>query len=101
MKTITSVAVAALMLAACNPGAPPTKGAEASTVVGAVTLVEKPNLSPDVEALPRLSGDSPAIARINAVLDTLDAAAAENAASCAADAGDGPGGGCGDDQRAG
>ena len=93
MRTITGVSIAALMLAACNPGAAPTKGAEASAVVGAVTLVEKPKLSADVEALPRLSGDTPAIARINAMLDTEDAAAAEAAEACAADAGDGPGGG--------
>ena len=93
MKTITSVAIAALMLAAFNTGASPTKAAEASASAGAVTLVEKPNVSPDIEALPRLVGDGAAIARINAMLDADDAAAAAHAEACAADAGDGPGGG--------
>ena len=85
MKTITSVATAALMLGltACNPGgAAPTKGAEAAAA-GAMTLVDRPNLSADVEAMPRLSGDSPAIVRINAELDRLDAAATADATECA------------------
>lgn len=86
MKTITSVAIAALMLglAGCNPGAAPTKGAEAAGTAGAVTLTERPNLSTDVEALPRLAGDSPTVARINAELDRLDAAATASATECAA-----------------
>ncbi|MDP2763805.1 MAG: hypothetical protein Q8O54_03095, partial [Brevundimonas sp.] len=87
------MAIAALMLAACTPGAPPATGAEAQTVADAVTLVEKPDVSADVEALPRLAGDSAAITRINALLDADDAAAAADAEACAADAGDGPGGG--------
>ena len=95
MKTITSVAIAALMLglAACNPAAAPTKGAEAAAASGAVTLIEKPKLSADIDALPRLSGDSPAIVRINAALDADDAAASADAAACTESAGDGPGGG--------
>ena len=93
MKTITSVAMAALMLglAACNPAADPTKNDTAPT--GAVTLTEKPKLSEDVEALPRLAGEGPATAAINADLDRRDAAALGNAEGCVADAGDGPGGG--------
>ena len=85
MKTITSAAVAAMMLglAACNPATAPTKGAEAASAPGTVTLVEKPKLSADVEALPRLAGDSPSIVRINAELDRLDAAAKADAAECA------------------
>ena len=94
MKTITSVAIAALMLglAACNRASMPAND-EAVATAGAVTLVEKPKLSADIEALPRLSGDSPAIVRINAELDRLDAAATANATECAEMAGDGPGGG--------
>ena len=93
MKTITSVALAALMLAGCNPGEAQTRAAEGPTAAGAVTLVEKPALSADVDAMPRLAGDSPAIARINAALDANDAGAKADAEACAADAGDGPGGG--------
>jgi hypothetical protein len=93
MKTITSVALAALMLAGCNPGEAQTGAAEGPTAAGAVTLVEKPALSADVDAMPRLAGDSPAIARINAALDANDAGAKADAEACAADAGDGPGGG--------
>ncbi|WGM30285.1 hypothetical protein [Brevundimonas sp. NIBR11] len=83
MKTITSVAIAALMLglAACKPAAD-TKAA-AAPAAAAVALIEKPKLSEEVEALPRLAGDSPAIVRINAELDRLDAAASADAAECA------------------
>jgi len=97
MKTITSVAMAALMLglAACNQG-PDTKTAAAASPAagGALTLIDKPNLSADVQALPRLQGDGPAIVRINAELDRLDTAAKADAAECAtmgaeADAGGG------------
>ncbi len=89
-------ATAALMLGltACEQASiaktESTPGAPAS---GAVTFAEKPKLSEDVEALPRLVGDSPAIVRINADLDRSDAAAVASAAQCAADAGAGPGGG--------
>lgn len=72
-----------LGLAGCNPGAAPTKGAEAAATAGAVTLTERPNLSADVEALPRLAGEGPAITRINAELDRLDAEAAASATQCA------------------
>lgn len=94
MKTITSVAMAALMLglAACEPAAD-KKTAAAPTAV-AVALIDKPKLSEEVEALPRLAGDSPAIVRINAELDRLDAAASADAAECAsmgAEAGQGGG----------
>lgn len=87
------VVLAAVLLASCNPqptAAAPSDPARETSPVG---LTDRPRLSADVEALPRLVGDSPAIARINAELDRLDAAAAGDAASCAADAGDGPGGG--------
>lgn len=96
MRTITSLTLAALMLGltACDQastaGTGSTPGAPAT---GAVTFAEKPRLSEDIEALPRLVGDSPAIVRINADLDRSDAAAVASAAQCAADAGDGPGGG--------
>ena len=83
MKTITSVAIAALMLglAACGQGT----ASRAEGVAGAAgdpILVEKPRLSADIEAMPRLSGDSPAIVRINAELDRLDATAVADAGEC-------------------
>lgn len=93
MNLITSVAVAALMtaLAACGQASPArTDGAPAAA---GVTLLERPRLSADIEALPRLAGHSPAVARINADLERMDAAAVASAADCAASAGDGPGGG--------
>lgn len=95
MKTITSVAAVALMLglAACNER--PTAPAGTAPVSGAtrtVALIEKPRLSADMEALPRVVGDSPAIKRINAELDRLDAAATASAKECTETAGDGPGG---------
>ncbi|WP_309629994.1 hypothetical protein [Brevundimonas sp.] len=95
MKTITSVAVAALLLglAACNQGSTAKTDEDVASAAGAVNLVEKPRLSADIEALPRLSGDSPAIVRINAEFDRLDAAATASATECAEMAGDGPGGG--------
>ncbi len=84
MKTITSVAMAALMLglAACNQSTA-ARTDVAAAPAGAVTLIEKPKLSADVEAMPRLSGDTPAIVRINAELDRLDATATEDATQCA------------------
>ena len=83
MKTITSAAIAALMLglAACGQGqaAGPENVAAAAN---ATTLVDKPRLSADIEAMPRLSGDSPAIVRLNAELDRLDATAVADAGEC-------------------
>lgn len=96
MRTMTSLAVAALMLGltACEQASTAKTGSNpAAGVAGAVTFAEKPRLSGDMEALPRLVGDTPAILRINADLDRSDAAAVASAAQCAADAGDGPGGG--------
>lgn len=85
MKTITSGAIAALMLglAACNQATAPTRGAGTAAAPGAVTLTEKPRLSADIEAMPRVSGDGPAVVRINAELDRLDAAAVADAGECA------------------
>lgn len=83
MKTITSAAMVALMLglAACGQGT--TSRAEGvAGAAGDPILVEKPRLSADVEAMPRLSGDSPAIVRINAELDRLDATAVADAGEC-------------------
>ncbi len=92
MKTTTSAAIAmmALGLAACGQGG----GAKADGMpaAGAVALIEKPNLSADIEALPRLAGDSPAIQRINAELDRLDAAATNSATDCSEMARGGQGG---------
>lgn len=83
MKTITSAAMVALMLglAACGQGT----ASRAEGVAGAAgdpILVEKPRLSADIEAMPRLSGDGPAIVRINAELDRLDATAVADAGEC-------------------
>lgn len=93
MKPFASLVVTAMAfgLAACNPGT----GAQAQTspVAEAVRLVDQPRLSADIEAMPRLTGDSPAIARINAELDQIDAQAVRDAAECVETAGDGPGGG--------
>ncbi|MFC5345966.1 hypothetical protein ACETK8_16960 [Brevundimonas staleyi] len=79
MKTITSVAIAGLMLglAACNPVTDPTKGdaAEAS----AVTFAAQPDLADGVGALPRLVGEGAAIERINADLARIDGAVMGNA----------------------
>ncbi len=82
MKTITSVAVAALLLglAACSPAAE-TKADAAPA--GAVSLIEKPKLSEDIEALPRLAAEGPGIMRINAEFDRRDAAAVSEAGECA------------------
>ena len=82
MKTITSVAIAALMLglAACGQngsGATETDGsaAVATTTTEAVAFLAQPALAEGVEALPRLVGDSPAIKAINADLERRDVAA--------------------------
>lgn len=82
----------ALMAAACSPGGTGSAEGAETAAAGGVSLVEKPRLSADVEALPRLAGTSPAIARINAGLDLSDASALENAEACRADSGDGKSG---------
>ncbi len=93
----TATAVAAFLVTACSAGENSDAQAEAATSAqaagGTVTLQARPNLSGDMEAMPRLVGDSPAIQAINAALDQSDTAARQNAADCAADAGNGPGGG--------
>ena len=81
MKTITGVAIAALMLAACNPGAEtktdaPT--ASANSASGAATFTAQPDLAEGVEASPRLVGDSAAITAINADLARIDGAVLAN-----------------------
>lgn len=88
------VTAAALTLAACSQGeTAPAKDAEAATPgPEALALTEKANLSKDLEAMPRLSGDTPAVFAINADLDRMDAAARQAAAECVAIAGGGPGG---------
>ena len=79
MKTITSVATAALMLglAACGQGAG-TKTNAADTASAVVTFQAQPDLAEGVGALPRLVGDSAAITAINADLQRLDAAVLAN-----------------------
>ncbi len=81
---ILTAAAVALTLAGCGAAETDKAGpAEGASAAGAVTLIEKPKLSTDVEAMPRLSGDGQAIARINAELDRLDAAAVAAAGECA------------------
>lgn len=83
MKTMTNVAMVALMLglAACGQGTA-TRTEGVAGAAGDLMLVEKPRLSADIEAMPRLPGDSPAIVRINAELDRLDATAVADAGEC-------------------
>lgn len=72
-------AAAALLLAACSEsdGEAKTDGAAASTAAatssGAVTLEARPDIREGVQALPRLVGDTPAIAAINADIDRINA----------------------------
>ena len=80
-------ALALVLLAACG------QATAQDPAAAPVALVAKPRLSPDIGALPRLAGDGPAAARINAELERMDAAAVQNAAACAADAEGGSGGG--------
>lgn len=79
MKTITSAAMAALLLAACGQGgsgATTADGSAAATTASqAVAFLAQPALAEGVEALPRLVGDSPAIKAINADLERRDTAA--------------------------
>ena len=91
-RNLAGAAVAALMLAACNPGAAPTKGADATAATGAVALTEKPKLSDEIEALPRLTGDGAGAARINAEFDRMDAGAVAQAGECATMAAESPNG---------
>lgn len=84
MKTITSVAIAALMLglAACGEnGASKTEAATASatSASGVVTFTAQPDLAEGVGALPRLVGEGAAIERINADLARIDGAVMGNA----------------------
>ena len=71
-----------LALAACGSAESARAGDAAPKVADAVTFVAKPNLSPTAEALPRLVGDAPQIAAINADLDEIDALDASNLADC-------------------
>jgi hypothetical protein len=95
MRLMMTVAVATmgLALAGCGEKAveADVQATEAPTAEPAaagpaqltpVTLIPRPELAPDAEALPRLSGDSPAIVRINAELDRMDAAARAEMAEC-------------------
>ena len=73
-----------LALAGCDQkvveASPPT-AAPAANQAG-VAFSPNPDLGKDIAALPRLVGTGPAIAAVNADLDTLDAAARESAAGC-------------------
>lgn len=81
MKTITSAAIAALVLglAACNPaGETKTATTEATGAAAEATFAAQPDLAEGVEALPRLVGDSTAINAINADLARIDGAVLAN-----------------------
>lgn len=80
---ILTAAAVALTLAACSPGEPAATNAAEVAASNAVALTEKPKLSEDVEALPRLAGDGPGVARINAEFDRMDAEAVVQARECA------------------
>lgn len=73
-----SVAVAAMMaLGACQPAVGEDEGGAATGQSGALTFTTGPNIKEDVQAMPRLTGDTPQIAAINADLDRVDAGALE------------------------
>jgi hypothetical protein len=76
LKAITCAAMAALSLgaAACNR-VPVAQEPAAPRAAAAATFEARPDLSEDLEALPRLVGEGAAIAAINADLDRRDAAA--------------------------
>lgn len=90
---ILTAAAVALTLAACSPGEP--AATKAAPNAGALALTETPKLSEDVEALPRLAGEGPGVARINAEFDRMDAEAVVQARECTTMAEDSPGGGGG------
>lgn len=81
---LTAGTAIVLALAGCDQ-----KGVEVSAATPApaanqnsLAFTPTPDLGKDIAALPRLSGATPAIAAVNADLDTLDAGARESAASC-------------------
>lgn len=91
-RYLTASAIVVLLAGACSPAATePERPAAAQATT--IALTDRPNLSADAQAMPRLDGDSPAYRRINVDLDTMDAATLEDLTRCAANAGDSPGGG--------
>lgn len=80
--TILTAAAVALALAACKP-ATDVKTDAPATAAAAVALTEKPKLSEEIEALPRLAGEGEGAARINAEFDRMDAVAVSQAGECA------------------
>jgi len=77
-RLVSAGAALALLLAACSqnegdakPGA--GTGAAPATAAEAVALEARPAIREGVRALPRLVGDTPAIAAINADFDRIDA----------------------------
>ncbi|WP_269516066.1 hypothetical protein [Brevundimonas subvibrioides] len=84
-RTACTPGLAAMMclaLSACGTADPARADDAAPKIADAVTFVAKPGLSPTAEALPRLVGDAPQIATINADLDKIDALDASNLADC-------------------
>lgn len=90
---ILTATAMALTLAACSQGETAEAAATAAPATQAVTLIDQPALGEDLEALPRLTGGTPAITAINADLARMDASAVAAAADCVASADGGPGGG--------
>lgn len=93
LKIMGAAAAASLALYGCGdktaaasdqPAAAPTAPAAATAAAEPASLVltAQPPLSQTAESLPRLTGDSPAFARINAELTRLDAAARKQLADC-------------------
>ena len=95
-RSVATIAATALLLTACSVAGGVGDTAPAATqngAGGAAQLQARPKLSADIEAMPRLVGDSAAVRAINAELERSDATTGRNAAECAADADDSPGGG--------
>ncbi len=90
-RYLMASAIVGLLAGACSPATTEPERPTAAQAT-AIALTDRPDLSADAQAMPRLAGDSPADQRINADLDAMDAAALENLTQCAADAANGPGG---------
>lgn len=80
VRVLTASAAAALLLAACSQTEGDAKSdgeaaapAAAAASNGAVALEARPDIREGVQALPRLVGDTPAIAAINADIDRINA----------------------------
>jgi hypothetical protein len=78
MRVVMASAAAALLLAACSQAGGEAKTSEAASATApasapVATFEARPDIRDGVQALPRLVGDTPAIAAINADLARIDA----------------------------